>query len=259
MSHVRELFDLAGRVALVTGGSRGLGREIAEGLAEAGAAVTITGRREQWLGPAQEELRAAGLDVTAVACDVTDEAAVGRLVEGIVARHGALDIVVNNAGISWGTPAEEMATEQFRRVLDTNATGTFLVSRAAARQMIARGRGVIVNTASITGLVGCPPEILRAVGYSASKGAVIALTRQLAAEWGQHGIRVNAIAPGFFPSRMTEGVIANAGEGQMGATAPLGRLGRAGELKGVVLFLASDAASYITGQTIVVDGGATIW
>jgi NAD(P)-dependent dehydrogenase (short-subunit alcohol dehydrogenase family) len=152
-----------------------------------------------------------------------------------------------------------MTAEHFRRVLDTNATGTFLVSRAAARWMIPRGRGTIVNTASITGLVGCPPEILRAAGYSASKGAVIALTRQLAAEWGGHGLRVNAIAPGFFPSRMSEGVIANAGEERMGAAAPLGRLGRAGELKGVVLFLASDAASYITGQVIVVDGGATIW
>jgi gluconate 5-dehydrogenase len=256
--HIRELFDLTGRVALVTGGSRGLGREIAEGLAEAGAAVTITARREQWLGPAQEELRAAGLDVTAVACDVTDEAAVDSLVADIVARHGVLDVVVNNAGISWGAPAEEMTAEHFRRVLDTNTTGTFLVSRAASRIMIPRGRGAIVNTASITGLVGCPPEILRAVGYSASKGAVIALTRQLAAEWAQHGIRVNAIAPGFFPSRMSDAVIAHGGE-RMVAGVPLGRLGGEGELKGVVLFLVSDAASYVTGQILAVDGGTTVW
>lgn len=259
MPHIRDLFDLSGRVALVTGGSRGLGREIAEGLAEAGAAVTITARREQWLGPTGAELRAAGLDVSAAACDVTDPAAVAALVEGIVARHGALDIVVNNAGISWGAAAEDMPPERFRQVLDTNVTGAFLVAQAAARPMIARGRGAIVNTASITGLVGAPPAVLRAAGYSASKGALIALTRQLATEWAGRGIRVNAVAPGFFPSRMSEGVIAAAGEERMANDVPLGRLGRAGELKGAVLFLVSDAASYVTGQVLVVDGGATIW
>jgi gluconate 5-dehydrogenase len=189
---------------------------------------------------------------------VTDPAEVGTLVEQIVAEHSALDIVVNNAGISWGAAAETMPPDSFRKVLDTNATGTFLVSQAAAQQMIARGGGAIVNTASIAGINGSPPEVLRAAGYSASKGAVIALTRQLATEWAQHGIRVNAIAPGFFPSRMTEAVIAHGGE-RMTRDVPLGRLGRAGELKGVVLFLASDAASYITGQTIIVDGGATAW
>lgn len=258
MPHIRELFDLTGKVALITGGSRGLGREIAEGLAEAGATVIMTARREQWLGPAQQEMRAAGLSVTAQTCDVTDQAAVETLLAAVVAEHGAIDIVVNNAGISWGAAAEEMAVGDFRKVVDTNATGTFLVSQAAARRMIPRGRGVIVNTASIAGINGSPPDVLRALGYSASKGAVIAMTRQLATEWAGHGIRVNAIAPGFFPSRMTEAVIAHGGE-RMTSDVPLGRLGRAGELKGVVLFLASDAASYITGQTIIVDGGATVW
>lgn len=258
MPHIRELFDLTGKVALVTGGSRGLGREIAEGLAEAGATVIITARREQWLGPAQEELRAAGLAVTARTCDVTDPAAVEALLTAIVAEYGAIDIVVNNAGISWGAAAEEMKVGDFRKVVDTNATGTFLVSQAAARRMIPRGQGVIVNTASVAGINGSPPDVLRAVGYSASKGAVIAMTRQLATEWAGYGIRVNAIAPGFFPSRLTEAVIAQGGE-RMHSDVPLGRLGRAGELKGVVLFLASDAASYITGQTIIVDGGATAW
>ena len=258
MAHVKDLFDLSGRVALVTGGSRGLGREIAEGLAEAGAAVTITARREQWLGPAEAELRAAGLDVRAAVCDVTDPAAVAALVDGVVARHGAIDVVVNNAGIAWGAPAEEMPVERFRQVMDTNATGAFLVAQAAARHMIPRRAGVIVNTASVTGLVGTAPAVLCAAGYSASKGAVIALTRQLAIEWAGHGIRVNAIAPGFFPSRLSEVVIAR-GEARMTADVPLGRLGRPGELKGVVLFLVSDAASYITGQVLAVDGGATAW
>ncbi len=258
MPHLRALFDLTGRVALVTGGSRGLGREMAEGLAEAGATVIITARRAEWLGPAEAEMQAAGLAVTAQQCDVTDPDAVTTLIDQIIAEHGALDILINNAGISWGSPAEEMLAAQFRRVLDTNTTGVFLLAQAAARAMIPRARGVIINTASIMGLAGMSPEILRAAGYSASKGAVIALTRQLAVEWATYGIRVNAIAPGFFPSRLTEGVIAHGGT-QLSAAVPLGRLGQPGELKGVVVFLAADAASYITGQTIVVDGGMTSW
>lgn len=258
MPHIEELYDLTGQVALVTGGSRGLGREIAEGLAEAGATVVITARREQWLRPTEEELRAAGLDVRAARCDVSDPTAVSALVEGIVAEHGRLDIVVNNAGVSWGAPAAEMPVERFRLVLDTNTTGTFLVSQAAARQMIPAGGGAIVNTASVAGLFGAPPEVLQAAGYHASKGAVIALTRALATEWARYNIRVNAIAPGFFPSRMSEGVIAKSEE-RMRRDVPMGRLGQAGEIKGVALFLASAAASYVTGQVVVVDGGATAW
>jgi NAD(P)-dependent dehydrogenase (short-subunit alcohol dehydrogenase family) len=258
MTSVRDLFDLGGRVALVTGGSRGLGREIAEGLAEAGAAVVITARRERWLGPAAAELTARGLAVEAAVCDVTDPAAVAALVDGIAARHGRLDIVANNAGIAWGEPAATMPAERFRQVLETNATGVFLVARAAARHMLAAGGGAIVNTASITGLVGTAPEVLAAAGYSASKGAVIALTRQLAVEWAPGGIRVNAIAPGFFPSRMTESVIER-GAARIVAGVPLGRLGQPGDLKGVVVFLASAAAGYITGQVLAVDGGATAW
>ncbi len=258
MAHVKDLFDLRGKTALVTGGSRGLGREIAEGLAEAGAAVTITARREQWLLPAEQELRAAGLDCEAAVCDVTDADAVAALVDGIVARHGALDIVVNNAGISWGAPAEEMAAERFRAVLEVNATGAFLVSQAAARHMIARGGGAIVNTASVAGLAGIAPEVMRAAGYHASKGALIALTRQLAVEWAPHNIRVNAIAPGFFPSRMSEAVITQ-GESLILQAIPMHRLGGAGEIKGAVLFLASPASSYITGQVLAIDGGTTAW
>jgi NAD(P)-dependent dehydrogenase (short-subunit alcohol dehydrogenase family) len=258
MARVMDLFDLRGRVALVTGGSRGLGREIAEGLGEAGAVVTISARREQWLGPAEAALRAAGIDCTAAVCDVTDPAAVEHLVGSIVARHGALDILVNNAGVTWGAPAETMPLERFRGVLDTNVTGAFLVSQAAARQMLERRGGVIINTASIAGLFAISPSITRTAGYNASNGALIALTRQLAAEWAGSNIRVNAIAPGFFPSRMSEAVLAQH-EAPIAAAIPLGRVGREGEIKGVALFLASDAASYITGQTIIVDGGATIW
>lgn len=257
-SHVRDLFDLSGQVALVTGGSRGLGLEMAEGLGEAGAAVVITGRRQSYLDAAVAELQKAGITCHAVSADVGDALAAAQLVADAVARFGRLDILVNNAGVSWGAPALEMPLEQWRRVLETNATGAFIMAQAAARVMAAAGGGRIINIASVSGLLGSDPRIMRSVGYSASKGALISLTRALAAEWAEHGITVNAIAPGFFPTRMTQGVLAQAGD-HIAARAPLGRAGRPGELKGVAVFLAAPAASYMTGQVVVVDGGATIW
>ncbi|MGH2345681.1 MAG: glucose 1-dehydrogenase [Chloroflexota bacterium] len=258
MTHVRDLFDLAGKTALITGGSRGLGLEMAHGLGEAGARVTITGRRAQWLEAAEAELRGVGIPCEAVICDVADAEAVAALVEGVVARHRKLDIVINNAGISWGAPAEEMSMERFRAVLDTNVSGAFCVAQAAARHMLSGSGGVLLNTASVAGLAGITPSIMRAAGYHASKGALIALTRQLAVEWAPRGIRVNAIAPGFFPSRMTEGLIAQHAE-EMRAAIPMGRLGGSDEIKGVALFLVSDASRYVTGQVVVVDGGALAW
>jgi NAD(P)-dependent dehydrogenase (short-subunit alcohol dehydrogenase family) len=246
------LFDLTGRTALVTGGSRGLGEEIAEGLAEAGARLMLVARREQWLAATVERFRARGFTCESALCDVTDPTAV----ESVVRQCSGIDILVNNAGLSWGAPAEEMPLAKWREVLDTNLTGTFLFSQAAGREMIRRGGGVILNVASIAGLQAMP-EGLHTAGYVASKGAILALTRELAAKWAPHGIRVNAIAPGFFPSRMTERVL-EAMEEQIVARIPMRRVGKPGELKGVAVFLASDAAAYITGQTIVVDGGTTI-
>jgi NAD(P)-dependent dehydrogenase (short-subunit alcohol dehydrogenase family) len=258
MPAIQQLFNLTGKVALVTGASRGLGLEIALGLGEAGASVAITARREPWLSEARQTLEDAGITCLVESCDVTDPVAVSDLVTKVLDRFGALDIVVNNAGISWGAPALTMTVERFRQVVDTNATGTFLVSQAAARHMQVRGQGVIINTSSVAGLVGTDPTVMSAVGYNASKGAIIALTRQLAIEWAPLGIRVNAIAPGFFPTRMTEGLIAHA-EDRMAAAVPMGRLGREGEIKGVVVFLASDASAYMTGQVLAVDGGLTAW
>jgi NAD(P)-dependent dehydrogenase (short-subunit alcohol dehydrogenase family) len=258
MTHVRDLFDLTGKTALITGGSRGLGLEMAHGLGEAGAMVTITGRRAQWLETAEAELREAGIACDAVICDVAQADAVTALVEGMVTRHGKLDIVINNAGISWGAPAEEMSAERFRGVLDVNVSGAFLTAQAAARHMLNGKGGVILNTASVAGLAGISPSIMRAAGYHASKGALIALTKQLAVEWASRGIRVNAIAPGFFPSRMSEALIAKH-EDEMRASIPMGRLGEPDEIKGVALFLVSDASRYITGQVVVVDGGALAW
>ncbi|MBZ2179990.1 MAG: SDR family oxidoreductase [Acidobacteriota bacterium] len=247
-----ELFRLDGRRALITGGSRGLGAEMAEGLAEAGASVRLLARREQWLTPAVEGLRARGFDCEGMLCDVTD----AGQVEAVVERFGPIDILVNNAGVSWGQPAEQMPLDKWRQVLDTNLTGAFLFAQAAGRQMIARRRGVILNIASIAGMRGSMPRGIHAAAYTASKGGLIALTKELAAKWAGYGIRVNAIAPGYFPSRMTERILPGMQE-DLARHVPLGRAGRAGELKGVAVFLCSDAAGYVTGQTLAVDGGAT--
>lgn len=255
---IQELFDLTGRVAVVTGGSRGLGLEIAQGLGEAGATVVVAARRREWLDPALVTLRDGGIAAEAEACDVTDADAVEALVAGVVERHGGIDVLVNAAGVSWGGPAVQMPPERFRWVLDVNATGTFLCCQAAGRRMLERGRGRILNVASVTGLVGQNSAVLDAVGYTASKGAVVALTRDLAAKWGPGGVTVNALAPGFFPTRMTRGVIEHA-EARLAAASPLGRIGRPDELKGAALFLVSDAAAYVNGQILAVDGGMTAW
>ncbi len=255
---VQQLFDLTGRVALITGGSRGLGKEIAEGFGEAGAQVVIAARREQWLRPAEEELRAAGIDCLALVCDITRPEQVHACIRAAVDRFGGIDILVNNAGISWGAPALEMPLEKWHQVLETNLTGTFLVTQEVGRLMIARRSGKIINVASLAGLLGDPPEILDAIGYSAAKGGIVALTRDLAVKWARHNVFVNAIAPAFFPTRMTQAVLAHA-QPDVEATTPLGRIGRPGEIKGVAVFLASAASDYITGQVIAVDGGRSAW
>jgi gluconate 5-dehydrogenase len=256
--HVSQLFDLSGKTAVVTGGSRGLGLEIARGLGEAGARVHITARREQWLSPAMEALRAEGIDCTASTCDISREEDVERLVTEVVAVAGRIDVLVNNAGVSWGTPLEDLSLERWHYVLDTNLTGTFLVTRAVARKMIPAGGGKIVNISSVAGQRGIHEEIMNASVYHASKGAIDALTRDLAVKWAKHNIYVNAVAPSYFPTRMTQGVIA-AAEDRVRALSPFGRMGAEDELKGVVVFLAAAASNWITGQVIAVDGGYTAW
>jgi len=253
---LRELFDLSGRAAIVTGGSRGLGLEMAEGLAEAGASLMLCARREQWLAPTIAAFRKRGVPVEARVCDVADPAQVEEVITATVAAYGKIDILINNAGISWGAKAEEMPLEQWRRVLDTNLTGAFLFSQAAARVMLKSGRGAIVNVASVAGIRSSVHGPHYA-GYVASKAGLMGLTRELAASWGPRGIRVNAIAPGFFHSRLADPVIGLV-ESSIKARNPIPRVGEEGELKGLAVFLASDASSYITGQVIAVDGGATI-
>jgi len=257
MAEVTKLFDLTGKVALVTGGSRGLGKEMAEGLAEAGASLMLVARREQWLKPAVDEMKARGFRCEGVLADVSTPSDVQKAVEQTLASYEHIDILVNNAGISWGAPAEQMPLDKWQMVIDVNLTGPFLLCQTVGREMIKRQYGRIINVASIAGLVGALPNFAHTAGYNAAKGGLIALTRELAAKWAQHNLRVNAIAPGFFSSRMADKVIEQA-RSAIEASTPMGRIGLPGELKGVAVFLAAEASNYITGQTIVVDGGATI-
>jgi NAD(P)-dependent dehydrogenase (short-subunit alcohol dehydrogenase family) len=258
MPELKTLFDLSGRIALVTGGSRGLGKEIAEGLAEAGSSLMLLARREPWLRETIAEFQARGFRCQGRLCDVSQPDQARAAVAATVEAFGRVDILVNNAGTVWGAPPEEMPIDKWHAVLDTNLTGAFLFCQEAGREMIRNGYGRIINVASINAVQGgLPIQEISTAGYVASKGGLIALTRELAAKWARHGIRVNAIAPGYFPTRMTETIWQQAGE-MVRTKVPMGRGGMEGELKGVAVFLAADASSYITGQTIVVDGGTVL-
>lgn len=254
--NVKELFDLAGKTAIVTGGSRGIGKEMAEALAEAGANLMLCARRAEWLNETVAEFTARGFNVDGRTCDVAKPDEVQTIVDEAVTRFGSVDILVNNAGISWGAMPEEMPLEQWQKVLDVNLTGCFLFAQAAGRQMLRQKSGSIINIASIAGLTSSANGPFYA-GYVASKAGLIGLTRELAASWGRQGIRVNAIAPGFFHSRLADAVI-DIYERVIQENNVIPRVGNAGELKGVTVFLASDASSYVTGQTIAVDGGMTV-
>jgi len=256
MKNIQELFSLDGRVAIVTGASRGLGKEAAEGLAESGAKVVLAARRAQWLNPTVREFQDRGFDVFAHLCDIAIADQTQALVAATLDRYGRVDILVNNAGISWGAPFEEMPQDEWRRVLETNVIGTQQMTRAVLPAMRQQGYGKIINMASVMGLVGVSREILEASSYTASKGALIAFTRELAVNYASYGIRVNALAPGFFPTRLSAGVVER-GSDRIKAITPLRRLGETGEMKGAVVFLAASASDYITGQIIAVDGGMT--
>jgi NAD(P)-dependent dehydrogenase (short-subunit alcohol dehydrogenase family) len=256
MPSIQELFTLTGRVAIVTGGSRGLGEEMAEGLAEAGAALMLCARREEWLTPTLERFRKEGIRVEGMLADVSKPSDAQAVVDKTMQTFGQVDILVNNAGITWGARPEDMPFDKWQKVVDVNLTGAFLFAQAAGREMLKREYGRIINVASIAGLHASVRGPHYAA-YSATKAGLMGLTRELAASWGRQGIRVNAIAPGFFHSRLADPAI-HLAEPSIQATCPIPRVGAAGELKGVCVFLAADASNYITGQTIVVDGGRTI-
>src|ERR671937_692587 len=253
---INELFSLAGRVAIVTGGSRGLGHEMAEGLAEAGCALMLCARRNEWLQPTVDAMRARGFRVEGMLCDVSNPTDVQAVVDKTVAVFGKVDILINNAGVTWAAAPEDLPLDKWQKVVDINLTGAFLFSQAAGRDMLRRQWGRIINIASIAGL-HASVDGPHYAPYAATKAGLMGLTRELAASWGPKGIRVNAIAPGFFHSRLADAAIAIT-EPAIKATSPIPRVGAPGELKGVAVFLAADASNYITGQTIVVDGGRTI-
>lgn len=253
---LRQLLSLEGRTALVTGGSRGLGLQIAAGLGEMGARVLISARKPEELEAACAQLRAQGVAAEWVAADGAREADVERLASEAIHRLGHVDILVNNAGATWGAPAEDHPLEAWDKVMNLNIRGVFLLTQAIGkRSMIPRHYGRIVNVASIAGLAGNPPGTMTTLAYNTSKGALINFTRALAGEWGRHGITVNALAPGFFPSKMTAGTLAAAGEAALARYAPLQRIGGDEDLKGAALLFASDAGRHITGQVLAVDGG----
>jgi len=256
MPKAPALFDLTGRVAIVTGGSRGLGLEMATGLAEAGATLMLCARREEWLAPAISELRDRGFTVDGRPCDISRPDDVQAVIDRTLEAYGRLDILVNNAGVTWAAAAADMPFDKWQKVIDVNLTGTFLFSQAAGREMLKAGYGRIINVASIAGMIASVNGPHYAA-YAASKAGLMGLTRELAASWGRQGIRVNAIAPGYFHSRLADGAIAMV-EPELKATSPLGRVGADDELKGVVVFLAADASNYMTGQVLVVDGGWSI-
>jgi gluconate 5-dehydrogenase len=253
---VQSLFDLTGRTALVTGGSRGLGLQIAEALGEAGAKILLTSRKAADLEEAAADLQARGIDTRWIAADASDPAQVQKVVDEAMQRLGRIDILVNNAGATWGAPAEDYPLEAWDKVMNLNVRSVFLMSQAVARaSMIPNRHGRIINVASIAGLAGS--SHMQYIAYGTSKGAVVNFTRTLAGEWGRHGITVNALAPGFFPSKMTQGTLKAIGAEKLGAMAPLGRIGDDDDLKGAALLFASEAGKHITGQILAVDGGVS--
>ncbi|WP_027796543.1 SDR family oxidoreductase [Paraburkholderia acidipaludis] len=254
---VRDMFELGGQVALVTGGSRGLGLQMAQALGEMGCRVVITARKADELAEAQRHLQGLGIEATTVVSDLQHAASVAPLVDAALAACGTIDILVNNAGATWGAPAEDYPDEAWHKVMNLNVTAPFFLAREVGKRcMIPRKSGKIINIASIAGLKGALGP-MQAIAYNTSKAAAINFTRALAAEWGKYGINVNAICPGFFPSKMSAGLLDKLGQAVIDHT-PLHRLGDDDDLKGAVVFLASAAARHITGQYLAVDGGSSV-
>ena len=250
--------DLTGRVAIVTGGARGLGLQIAEALGEMGAKLSITARKADELDQARAHLTALGIDVMTVASDMGKPETPQMIVDAVMARRGAIDILVNNAGATWGAAAEDHSLEAWTKLVNVNLTGNFLLCQAVAKaSMIPKKRGRIVNIASVAGLGANPLEMEGTLAYNTTKGGLINFTRALAAEWGKYNITVNAICPGFFPSKMTRATLAIHEKYLIDST-PLGKLGGDEDLKGAAVLFASDAGGHITGQCLVIDGGAIV-
>ena len=258
MNDDSRLFDLSGKTALVTGSSRGLGLQIAEALGSYGAHLMLTARKANELQHAQAHLQERGIHAQWFAADGSNEADIARLADATMEQLGHVDILVNNAGASWGAPAQDYPIEAWDKVFNLNIRGLFLLTQQIGkRSMIPRKYGRILNIASVAGLRGNPSGSMQSIAYNTSKGALVNFTRTLAAEWGDHGITVNALAPGFFPSKMSQPLIDKLGAGSLIGNSPLKRLGDDQDLKGAALLFASDAGKHITGQILAVDGGYT--
>ena len=256
--NVRQLLELNGRTALVTGGSRGLGLQIAEALGEMGAKIAITARRKDELDAAVAHLKKQKIEASAYVCDIGKREAIAPFAAQVLKQFGKVDILVNNAGATWGAPAEDHPLEAWDKLVNVNLTGVFILTQIIGKQSMIPARwGRVINVASIAGLMGQDPRIVRTIAYNATKGGLVNFTRALAAEWGQHGITVNAICPGFFPSKMTKATLDSTGELIRDWT-PNKRFGNDEDLKGLAVLLASEASRHITGQAIAVDGGATV-
>jgi gluconate 5-dehydrogenase len=251
---VKQLFDLRGRVAIITGGSIGLGRQMAEALAEMGADLVLCARKRERCEQTAHDIEKYGVRALACACDVKDKSSVQQMVDATISHFGRLDILINNAGISWGAPTEAMTLAEWNKVIETNLTGTFLCTQAAGKIMLRQERGKIINMASVAGLRGAPPETVQAIAYHSSKGGVISFTRDLAVKWARHNIQANAIAPGWFPTHMSDWVIEHKRDYLL-SHIPARRFGSDYDLKGAAVYLASDASAYVNGHVLVVDGG----
>jgi gluconate 5-dehydrogenase len=257
MGSVKEAFDLTGKTALITGGSRGLGLQVAEALGEQGAKIFLSSRKAADLEGAQKHLAGLGIKAEWIAADNGKDEDVKRLADEALAKSGRIDILVNNAGATWGAATEDHPIEAWDKVMNLNIRSIFLLSQQIGkRSMIPNKYGRIINLASVAGLRGSTGS-MQTIAYNTSKGAVVNFTRALAGSWGQYGVTVNALAPGFFPSKMTKGTIAAVGLEKLTAGVPLKRIGDDDDLKGAALLFASDAGKHITGQILAVDGGLT--
>ncbi|WP_181347141.1 SDR family oxidoreductase [Thalassobacillus sp. CUG 92003] len=254
MSVIDHLFNLNGKTAIVTGGGRGLGKQMAKAFADAGANVVICSRKVENCEETAQEIADAGGNIRALACDVTDQDQVAHVVDETVNTYGRIDILVNNSGASWGASALEMPLEAWQKVMNVNVTGAFLMSQAVGKHMVEQQSGKIINISSVAGLKGTDARFMDAIGYNTSKGAIVTFTKDLAAKWGPDNVNVNAIAPGFFPTKMSKGLL-DAGQDMILERTPLGRLGGDEDMMGAALFLASKASDYVTGEILTVDGG----
>jgi NAD(P)-dependent dehydrogenase (short-subunit alcohol dehydrogenase family) len=254
----RQLFDLDGKVAIVTGGGRGIGRDLAIALAEMGAHVVVCGRNQETCDETAAELAGRGVRALGIRCDVRSPEDVAEVVRRTIAELARVDILVNNAGATWAAAPEELSLEAWQKVVDVNLTGVFLFCQAAGREMISQRSGRVINISSVAAFRSAPPELMNALPYQTTKAGVVSLTRDLACKWASHGINVNSIAPGWFPTDMSRVLLAEH-EQAMLERIPLGRFGEPDDLKGTLVLLASRAGAWITGQTFIVDGGQSAW